>query len=232
MLSCEPTLPQSTRGQLISAEEQECHRIARELHTDIAGQLTLAVLSVDELRADPSISAKPLLSSLYDRISGVLRAVLDLSHKIHPFDAEYLGLARALTKLCRDTGAKSDMTIKSSVEDVPPNLPLAVSLRIFRFAQLALQNMQDRQARTATVELKVGGGRILLRITDDGTGGAEGLGHAYMREQMLSLAGTFKLMSAPSRGMVIEASVPIDVALFETSPGDASLSAWGNGSFR
>jgi signal transduction histidine kinase len=212
MLNREAPFPQSTRGELISAHEQECHRIARELHTDIAGQLTLAALNVDELRADPSISAKPLLSSLYDRISDVLRAVLDLSRKIHPFNVEYLGLARALTKLCRDAGAKGDMTIKSSVEDVPLNLPLAASLRIFRFAQLALQNMQDRQAKTANVELKVGGGRILLRITDDGIGAAEGLGHAYMREQMLSLGGTFKLMSAPSRGMAIEASVPIDVS--------------------
>lgn len=216
MLSREAISPQSTRGQWVSAREQECRRFARQLHTDIAGQLTLAALSVDELRADLSISAKPLLSSLYDRISCALKAVLDLSHKIHPFNVEYLGLARALTKLCRDTGAKGDMTIKFPVEDEPLNLPLAASLRIFRFAQLALQNMQDRQAKTATVELKVRGGRILLRIADDGIGtnpqSREGTGLDYMRAQILSLGGKFKLISASDGGMVIEASVPIDVS--------------------
>src|SRR5262245_52160881 len=132
MLSRQATFSRSTRGQLISLQEQECHRVARELHTDIAGRLTLAAASVDELRADPSVSSTPLLNRLYDRISDVLSVVLDLSHRIHPFNVEYLGLARALTKLCRDTGAKSDMNIKSSVEDVPPDLPLAACLRIFR----------------------------------------------------------------------------------------------------
>jgi len=173
----------------------------------------LTALSVDELRADPNTSSKPLLNRLYGRISDVFRAVLDLSHRIHPFNVEYLGLARALTKLCRDTGAKSGMTIKSLVADVPLSLPLVASLRIFRVAQLALENILHRQARTATVELKVGGRRILLRVTDDGIGmgplHAEGLGYAYTRERMLSLGGTLKITSDPHRGTVIEASVPL-----------------------
>jgi len=97
---------------------------------------------------------------------------------------------------------------------LPPDLPPDVSHRLFRVAQEALQNIiQSSDAKTAAVELRVGGGRMLLRIADDGIGVSsqrgESMGLAYMREQTLSLGGAFNVMSAPGRGMVIEASVLI-----------------------
>jgi len=200
----------NTRSLLIQVQEQEYHRIARELHTDIAGRITLAGLGVDELRAASNTHVP--LNKLHDQISDALDAILRLSHNIYPFGVEYLGLARALTKLCRDTGAENGIAISSSVGDVPLDLSLNVSLRIFRVAQLALQDLSERKAKTAAVRLTLGEGRVLLRIADDGfcmdphsgeTGGA-----AYIREETLSLGGTFKAMPAPHKGMVIEASVP------------------------
>jgi len=204
---------QNTCRNLVYMEEQERHRIARELHGDIAGRLTLAGFSLDELRADSNASARPL-NRLYGQISGAFKAVLHLSHKIYPFGVEYLGLAPALIKLCRDTGAESGMTIKSSVEDVPLHLPLDVSLRVFRVAQLALENIQERQAKSAALDLRMSGGRVFLRIADDGIGiggpqPGDGKGLDYMREQMLALGGTLKITSAPHRGTVVEASVPL-----------------------
>jgi signal transduction histidine kinase len=208
---------ETARGKLIHFQEQEYHHIARELHTDIAGRLTLAGLSVDELRAS-NASVTPPLNRLYDQISGALKAILLLSHKIHPFSAEYLGLARAITKLCHDTGAENGVTIRSSTEDVPSDVPLEVSIRIFRVAQLALQNILERHAETASVELKLGSEQILLRIADDGVGtdpqNGETLGLAFMREQTLSLGGTLQTTSATPRGMVMEASFPT----FKASP--------------
>ena len=209
----EETLQNSHRN-LVYMEQEERHRIARELHTDIAGQLTLAGFSLDELRADSNASAVRSLNRLYDQVSGALEATLHLSHKVYPFWAEYLGLTCALAKLCRDTGAERGVTIKSSVEDAPSNLPLDVSLRIFRVAQLALENIQEHQAMSAVVELKMTGGRVILRIADGGIAMGrpqlgEGMRVASMREQMLSIGGTLKITSTSRRGRVIEATVPI-----------------------
>jgi integral membrane sensor domain MASE1 len=198
---------------LISAQEQECHRIARELHTDIAGRLTLASLSVGELRTGFSAYEKLVLDKLHDEISDALEALLHLSHKIHPFRVEYLGLARSLTRLCLDTGSEAGLIVNPSIEDLPLNVSLDVSLRILRVAQLALQDIKERQAKTATVELKTGDGQILLRMADDGLklgpGRPEGTGLVHMRAQVLSLGGTLKLMRAPCGGMIMEAAVPI-----------------------
>jgi len=205
----------NTRRRLIDAQEQECHYIARELHDDISQRLIQVGLGVHEIPDALNVTATQPLNRLYDQISDACNATLQLSHRIHPFMVEYLGLARALTKLCRDAAEEGGMTINSSVEAAPINLPSNVSHRLFRIAQEAIQNIiQHGHAKTAAVQLRVGGGRLLLRIADDGIGmgsqRAEGMGLAYMREQTLSLGGTFKLMLAPGSGMVIEASVPIE----------------------
>jgi signal transduction histidine kinase len=106
------------------------------------------------------------------------------------------------------------MTISFSAENVPHSLPSDVSHRLFRVAKEALHNIaQHSEAKTTSVELKATEGRLLLRISDDGIGMGpqceEGVGLTYIREQALSLGGTVKLLSAPSKGTVIEASVPI-----------------------
>ncbi len=216
---CSEETLRDMRSKLIHVQEQECYRIGRALHEDIAQRLTLVGLGIDALRASPDASAKPPLSRLYGQISDAVATALDLSHRIYPFMVEYLGLAAALRKLCRETGAESGMTVNRSITAVPTDLPSDISHRLFRIAQLALQNIvQHSRADTVAVELRVGDGRVLLRITDDGVGmdpqHGEGIGLTYMREQALSLDGTFKIMSTPKGGTVIEASAPV-----KASPG-------------
>lgn len=203
-----------TRTKLVDAKEQERHRIARELHDGIVQQLTLVGLEVDALRSGSNAPAKTALDKLYDQISVVSKATRDLSHNLHPFILEYLGLARALKKLCRDTGAKSGLTIDFSEKDVPSHLPSDISHCLFRIAQEALQNIvKHGHARTASMELKIRGGRALLRIVDDGVGitpeqrHSGGMGLASMRERALALDGTCKVTSEPLKGTTVEASV-------------------------
>jgi signal transduction histidine kinase len=200
----------NTRDKLIDAREQESHRIARELHTDIAGRLTLVGIGLDELRGARAYTP---LDRIYDQVSDALNALLQLCHKIYPFYAEYLGLTRGLIKLCRDTSEENGITINPSVGDLPFELPLSVSLRIFRVAQLALQDVVERKASTAAVRLTVTSGQAFLRIADDGAGidlhDRETVGLAYVREQTLSLGGTFRAISGPGKGMVVETSIPV-----------------------
>jgi integral membrane sensor domain MASE1 len=202
-----------TRGELIYAHEQECHCIARNLHTNIAGRLTLVALNLDRFRIESDSSARRTLDQLYNEISGICKDTLDLSHEVHPFIVEYLGLATALKKLCRHIGPQSGMTIHFSAENVPLSLPLEVSQRLFRVAKTALRNViQYSHTKTATVELKSSGGRLLLRIASNKIDIGAQRGEDFVREQLLSLCGTLRMTSSPSQGIVIEASVPINVA--------------------
>jgi signal transduction histidine kinase len=201
-----------TRGKLIRAQEQECHRIAQELHTDIIGQLTMAELRVDQFRSTSSSLMRPILDHIHGELAGICKDILDLTHTVHPFMVEYLGLANALKNLCDHTGEESGMTISFSTENVPLSLPAEISQRLFRITRKALQNASQRRANEATVALRASGGRLLLRIADDGIAAperAEDTGLSWMREQLLSLDGKLEIKPSPSGGLIVDAAVPI-----------------------
>ena len=169
-------------------------------------------LHLDELRAASLVFAKPPLNTLYEQISDISKAIRDLSHDLHPFILEYLGLPRALRKLCRDAAARCGITIDFSGDPPESPLPADVSSCLFRAAQEALQNIaQHSHAKTALMELRLEGQAVQLRITDDGVGlgSREGPGMTLVREQLLALDGTLHISSMPSKGTVVEVSAPI-----------------------
>ena len=203
-----------TRNKLIQAREQDHYRIARGLRDDIVQQITLVGLNLEQIREESEPSAKPRLDKLYDQISGVSEATRDLSQDLYPFAVEYLGLASALRKLCRETGTLSRIAITFKEESVPTSIPADVSRRLYSVAHEALRNIvRHSGARHAALELSVSGGRVQLRIVDDGVGmnpeRGDGIGLTSMREQLLSLGGTLTITSAPSAGTTIEAAAPI-----------------------
>jgi len=199
-------------GNLVHAQELEHHRIARELHDNILQRLTLVGLHLDELRAASLVFRRPPLNNLYEQISDISTRIRDLSHDLHPFMLEYLGLPRALRKLCRDAGAQSGIAIEFYENDEGSRLPPALSCFLFRVAHEALQNIvQHSHAKTAVMELSLVGRAVLLRIAADGVsldpGSNEGSGLQLIRGQLLALGGTLNITSVPSMGTVIEASI-------------------------
>ena len=93
-------------------------------------------------------------------------------------------------------------------------LPSDVSGCLFRVAQEALQNIvRHSHAKTAVMELGLAGRPVRLRISDNGVGmdaeRDEGLGLLNIREQVLAVDGTIEITSAPSKGTMIDVSVPV-----------------------
>jgi signal transduction histidine kinase len=202
-------------GNLVHAQNLEHYRIARELHGNILQRLTLVGLHLDELRAASLVFAKMPFNNVYDQISDISNRIRDLSHDLHPFMLEYLGLPSALRKLCRDSGAQCGITIEFSEYGATALLPSDISTCLFRVAQEALQNIvQYSHAKTAVLELKLANKAAVLRVSDDGVGfdalRAQGVGLTFMREQVLAQGGNLKITSVPSKGTIIEASFPVE----------------------
>jgi len=202
-------------GNLVHAQNLEHYRIARELHDNILQRLTLVGLHLDELRAASLVFTKTPFNNLYDQISDISNRIRDLSHDLHPFMLEYLGLPRALRKLCRDSGARCGVMIEFSEYGSTALLPSDISTCLFRVAQDALQNIvQYSHAKTVVLELKLANKEVALRVSGGGVGfdalGPQGVGLAFMREQVLAQGGTLEITSVPSGGTVIEASFSIE----------------------
>jgi signal transduction histidine kinase len=209
-------LLKNTRNKLIHEQEQERYRLARELHDDLAQRLILLGLELDQIgtELDPSMRAR--VQMLHDQLASISNATRDLSHELHPFVLEYIGLVAALRTLCRRASAHGKLRVTFNEQNVPPRLDAGISHCLYRVAQEALQNVTNRdKARAVTVELKVEKGYARLLIFDDGIGlsseqlysGSTGLASA--RERLLDMDGTFNVTSTPQVGSRIEASLPL-----------------------
>jgi signal transduction histidine kinase len=200
--------------KLIDAQEGERRHIARELHDGIGQTLALAELELDRVVAhatgDPS---KAALYKVRDRLTMVSQGLWEVSHGLYPSNLEYVGLVRALSRICQDLHQETSLKVHYDTDGVPDQLPDDVSLCLFRVTQGALQNVvRHSHASNVSVRLRGAGGRLWLRIQDDGVGfsrpAAESrLGFASIRERLKALDGDFEVDSAPGRGTRLEAWV-------------------------
>jgi signal transduction histidine kinase len=208
-------------GRLLSAQEAERSRLARELHDDVGQQMALLAMDLQTLSAfdqDPDGEAEKLAREALARTDNIAKTLHDLSHRLHPAKLRLIGLVAALTGLQRELkqAEKSDVAITVSHEDVPATLPHDLTLCVFRVVQEALQNaIKHGHARTIAMHLKGSPSALALTIVDDGVGfdvesvWGKGLGLVSMTERLESIGGTFAIHSSPGAGTCIEVNAPI-----------------------
>jgi PAS domain S-box-containing protein len=205
--------------KLIHAQETERRRIARELHDDVGQRLALLTAKLAGVsRAFPSASAEVRveLADARRQLVDLSTSVHVLSHQLHPAKLDLLGLAKTLESLCRDVSREHEREITFSAEEPLSTITGEVALCLFRIAQEALQNaIKHSAARRIRVHAWCDASQVGLQVIDDGQGfdplapPAPGLGLLTMRERVELLGGALRIDSAPSRGTVIVAVVPI-----------------------
>jgi len=208
-------------GRLLTAQEAERSRIARELHDDVGQQATLLTMDLERLSRlglGLETDADRLVRETLDLAKGVATSVRDLSHRLHPASLRLIGLVPALRDLQEDW-QRPGLAITFSHENVPAQLPEEITLCLFRIAQEALQNTaKHSEAHNVSMRLVGGEDGLAFTIVDDGVGFDvnavlnKGLGLISMGERLRSIGGTLKISSEPGAGARLEISVPLDVA--------------------
>jgi signal transduction histidine kinase len=203
-----------TSGSLIEAQEQERHRIARELHDDLGQALALTSVTLDGLIQESGESLKPALTDLSSQISAISDTAREISHGLYPTHLEYLGLAKALKRLCDECRSGKNISIHLTMGNLPDQLQPSISLSLYRIAQETMHNIiTHSRAKKVQVELGADDTQISLRIIDDGVGfdpGHEeaGLGLESMRHRVRAVGGFIDISSSPNSGTRIEVQVP------------------------
>ena len=202
-------------ARLLQAQDSERSRIARELHDDISQQVALLSINLELLRGAVQPDTEPLAGEALNRAQDLARSVHDLSHRLHPTKLRLIGLVPALQALQREL-SRSDTTIAFTHEGVPANLPLDLTLSVFRVVQEAVQNaLKHGRARTVTVDLRGGSNGLALTVSDDGVGfdvdaaWGEGLGLISMGERIEAIEGTLDIRSTPGGGTCLTITVPL-----------------------
>lgn len=200
--------------RLLNAQEAERARIARELHDDISQQLSLLAIDLAMLRGSVRAPAKQVIDEASSRTQSIVRSVHDLSHSLHPYKLQLIGLVPALQGL-QTALSPSGIRITFFHESVPERLSQDLTLCLFRVVQEALQNaLKYSRARTVSVRLVGGATELRLTIVDDGIGfdvdraWGNGLGLISMRERLDAIGGTFEIHSSPGEGTRLEIRVP------------------------
>jgi signal transduction histidine kinase len=206
-------------GRLIRAREDECARIARELHDDLNQRMALVLVELEQLGQNPPESAEKLreqLGKVRGQISETSKEIHRMSYDLHPSKLAHLGLVAALKSLCGELEQKHGLRIEF-IHDVPENLPQDASLCLYRIAQGCLNNViRHSAAEKAKVELRGTAREIRLRVTDSGIGfdiespkAKKGLGLVSMRERLRLVGGRISIESRPSKGTKIDVKVPL-----------------------
>ena len=209
-------------GRLLSAQEDERRRIARELHDNLSQQMALLAIGIEEVAMRPGQSAAKVARSmreLHQRTAEISTEIHNLSHRLHSSKLEALGLVSALRGHCQELLAQG-IHVNFHDENVPRSLPQEVKLCLFRIGQEGLSNVVKHSgARDAHVTLCTTGDALALTVADSGRGFdettaaiQEGLGLASMRERVRLLSGEFIVRTQPGQGTTIIASVPIPAA--------------------
>jgi signal transduction histidine kinase len=208
-------------GKIITAQEEERRRIARELHDDINQTLTglaMNLRSIENLIASDPDTARKELESLRQSTRGTVENVRRLILDLRPSLLDDLGLVPAISWYVENYLAPAGIEAKLEVTGMEKRLPSSQEIALFRVVQEALTNIvKHARARTARICLKFAPSAIVGDIEDDGAGfsisevrhgRSEGMGLLGMVERIELTKGKMKIESEPGKGTRLHFEIP------------------------
>ena len=202
---------------LQSVRENERSRLARELHDELGGLLTVAKIDVARIKKH-MIGSGAQVAERLAHLGEMLDAGISLKRRIiedlRPSSLDTLGLQRTLEIQCAEFSQHADLPVSAEIGNV--ELSSDSALAVYRLVQEALTNVAKyANAKSVRVVLRRLGDQAQVQIEDDGCGfdlaqlrpGGHGL--AGMRFRIQSCGGELRLKSAPGHGTQLDAWLPI-----------------------
>ncbi len=209
--------------RVISAQEEERRRIARELHDETSQNLTIMVMGMETAALAPNADSSRLqekLSGLKDLAVKTLEGIHRLVYDLRPSMLDDLGLLAVLRSYAESRLQPLGVRVSLLATGEERRLPAEVETALFRMGQEAISNIA-RHAHAANVFLSVHlqDDRVTLEVEDDGEGfdvaaheskaGRQGWGLIGMRERASLFGGDVKIDSEPGSGTRVRVSIPL-----------------------
>lgn len=210
-------------SQLITAQEEERNRIARELHDSIGSSLTAVKVGLENLLSQVGQGAataetlKTIISITQSTIDEARRIMTDL----RPSILDDLGIIITISWFCRKfQKIYSSISIHEDVTAEEGDIPENLKIVIFRVIQEAFNNIaKHSKADRVYLSLSTTEDSIELTIEDKGEGfdphsilsksnSGKGLGITSMKERTELSGGSFAISSVPGEGTVIRSRWP------------------------
>jgi signal transduction histidine kinase len=209
-------------GRVVSAQEAERQRIARELHDETGQALTAIGMGLRGVSS--TLAADPGKAGLHLRRLEILvgRALDELQRLIadlRPSHLDDLGLPAAVRWYAGEAQNRAGVPIHVEILGTARPISATVNTALFRVVQEAITNVvKHAQAHAVTVSLEFAEGEVRVQVKDDGRGfEPAGLanhadrpawGLLGMRERAALLGGHMSLRSAAGEGTIVEVRIP------------------------
>ncbi|MGH9240009.1 MAG: CheR family methyltransferase [Vicinamibacterales bacterium] len=204
---------------LVTAQEDERARIARDLHDQLGQQITALRLALERHRESHPVGGQ---AEDLDKALALARSIdseVDfLAWELRPAALDDLGLAAVLPRFLNEWSAHYGVRMNfQTTGTVPPRLSPEAETTFYRITQEALTNVV-KHARATRVDVVLEGQRaiVTLVIEDDGIGfepsavdKATGIGLLGMHERAALIGATVQVESATGRGTTIYLRYPV-----------------------
>ncbi|MFG2295235.1 sensor histidine kinase [Streptomyces sp. NPDC048603] len=205
---------ESDRGVVVDTAAADLRRIERDLHDGAQARLVALAMDLglarEKLTEDPQAAAR-MVDEAHGEVKIALQELRDLARGIHPAVLTDRGLDAALSAIA----SRCTVPVRVTV-DLPTRPAEAIEgIAYFTVSELLQNISKHAAARRAEVEVwRSGTGpgtRLMLRVTDDGRGGAHpgtGSGLAGLAERLDAVDGVFVVDSPEGAGTTVTAELP------------------------
>ena len=197
----------ASRARLVEAADAERRRLERDLH-DGAQQRLVAIgmsLRLAHEGADRADPMRAVLESAVRDLQGAVAELRALAGGVRP-----RGLDEGLPAAIRGLVLASPVPVDARVTAAP--VPEPVATTAYYVAAEALTNaLKHADARSVAIDVALGEGELVVRVSDDGRGGATvsvGSGLAGLGDRVAATGGVLRVDSDPAAGTRVEARLP------------------------
>lgn len=209
--------------RIVSAQEAERQRIARELHDETGQSLTAIGLGLRGLANAMNTNqnmAIPNMRRLEGLVSQSLTELQRLIADLRPSHLDDLGLPAALRWYGGEIQQRTSLSVQVKILGEEHSLSDTIKITLFRVAQEALNNIvKHAAAKSVKVELTYLPNEVIIRVEDDGKGFLpDNLNHQNrpswglmgMRERAALLGGRVYVQSHLGQGTLVEVVIPCE----------------------
>jgi PAS domain S-box-containing protein len=203
--------------ELVTAQEDERHRISQDLHDDVGQKMTALVFELramkDAIEKNQNVSLKEIDAVIHN-MELIIKHVRQIFYHLYPPSLTRMALPKVLEGFCSTFEETNHVRIDFSCQEEIPELPGNYIAAIYRFVQEGLTNVvKHSNASSVWINLDYIENDLNISLEDNGVGfdlnqRPEGIGLHGIRERFNMLGGGIEKESAPGKGTRLSGSIP------------------------
>lgn len=207
-------------AELSLSEARDRRAIASDLHDHIGQALAFIRMKVSGFSGESVFCGfEESTSEILSLLDQTIQYTRTLTFQISPPVLYELGLSPALDWLAEQFSKKHRFQVETTIQPDVPRLPEEIEVFAFRSVQEILTNaVKHAQAKHVSIKLALNNGALELCVADDGIGFAPnrsdsnttdgGFGLFSIRERLVHLGGSIRIVSAPGKGAQLTLHIP------------------------